>query len=120
MPIIPTLTQAQQDGLLLDNLILSTAEALNNLAATMARCNADFWSLTDERLATVLNTDIARTNAVFSANSALGLTINTMLDTLSLPQFSARAPLAPGRDLTANPDGTYAVVPKPEIPETLP
>lgn len=120
MPIIPTLTQAQQDGLLLDNLILSTAEALNNLAATMARCNADFWSLTDERLATVLNTDIARTNAVFSANSALGLTINTMLDTLSLPQFSARAPLVPGRSLEVGPDGAYSVVPNPAPVDTLP
>lgn len=120
MPLIPTRTQAQQDSLLLDKMILDTAEALNNLAATMARCNSDFWSLPDDRLAAVLNADVARTNAVFSANSSLGEVVNFLLGNLAIPQFSARAPLVPGRDLTANPDGTYAVVPKLEIPENLP
>ncbi len=83
--LLPSLTQSQQDALLLDEFILQTAEALNHLAATMGRCNASFWNLPDERLAAVLNTDPDRTVAVFAANSILGTQVNSMLDTLALP-----------------------------------
>ncbi len=120
MPLIPTRTQAQQDSLLWDKMILDTAEALNNLAATMARCSAEFWSLPDDRLTAVLNADPARTNAVFSANSSLGEVVNFLLGNLAIPQLSARAPLVPGRSLEVGPDGAYSVVPNPAPVDTLP
>ena len=95
MPL-PSLTQSQKDALLLDEFNLQTAEALNPLAATMGRCNASFWNLPDKRLTVVLNTDPDRTVAVFSANSILGTQVNSMLDALALPMYSARVPLVPG------------------------
>ena len=84
----------------------------------MGRCNASFWNLPDERLAAVLNTDPDRTVAVFAANSTLGTQVNSMLDTLALPMYSARVPLVPGRQLALDSSGD-SVIPLPP-PPTLP
>ena len=85
----------------------------------MGRCNASFWNLPDERLAAVLNTDPDGTVAVFAANSTLGTQVNSMLDTLALPMYSARVPLVPGRQLALDSSGFYSVIPLPP-PPTLP
>ena len=97
---------------MLDKFTLQTAEALNHLAATMGRCNASFWNLPDERLAVFLNTNPDRTAAVFAANSPLGTQVNSMLDTLASPMYSARVPLVPGRQIALVSSG-YSVIPLP-------
>ncbi len=126
MPL-PSLTQSQKDALLLDEFNLQTAEALNPLAATMGRCNASFWNLPDKRLTVVLNTDPDRTVAVFSANSILGTQVNSMLDALALPMYSARVPLVPGpwslvlgRQIALDSSGFYSVIPLPPPPPLPP
>ena len=133
MPL-PSLTQSQQDALLLDEFNLQTAEALNPLAATMGRCNASFWNLPDKRLTVVLNTEPDRTVAVFSANSILGTQVNSMLDALALPMYSARVPLVPGpwslvpgpwslvlgRQIALDSSGFYSVIPLPPPPPLPP
>lgn len=120
MILLPSLTQAQQDAILLDNLILQTAEALHHLAATMARCNSEFWHLPDSRLEAVLNANPARTSAVFGVNSSLASAINPLLDTLAIPAFPARAPVAPGREVEVSESGAYRVVPLPLPADPVP
>ena len=113
MPLIPTPNQLQQDASLLDNLILQTAEATHHLAATIARCNAEFWGLPDDRLAAILNADVERTQAVFAANSALGSAVNASLDEIDSPAHSCRAPVTPGREISLGLDGKFTITPHP-------
>lgn len=120
MPLIPPLSQAAADLALLDALILQTAEAANHLAATMSRCNSEFWSLPDDRLAAVLNNDVARTAAVFASNSALGVAVNAALDAIDSVALAARAPVSPGRELRVDDQGAFVVVPLPAQPEVAP
>ncbi len=120
MILLPTLTQAQQDAILLDNFILQTAEAIHHLAAVMTRCNSDFWALPDGRLEAVLNANPNRTSAVFSVNSSLAAAINPLLDILAIPTFPARAPGIPGRDVEVTSEGFYRVIPLPPPSDSLP
>ena len=120
MPLLPILTQPEEDLLLIDNLILFSAEATHHLAATMTRCNAELWSLPDERLAAVLNSDPSRTAAIFAANSALGQAINSALDSAAVPSLTARCPLFPGREISVDSSGSYLVIPRVLPPDLSP
>ena len=116
MPLLPILSQVEQDLTLLDSLIVQSAEAAHHLAVTMGRCNAELWSLPDERLGAVLNADRERTAAIFAANSFLGSAVNAALDNSSIAKFSSRAPLTPGREISVGESGEYVVIPIHHLP----
>ena len=120
MSIIRQLTTAEADLAAKESLVLQAGEATHHLASVLASTNARFWQLPTDRLLAVLNADVPATLATFTANTALGMTVNASLDALAVPRFSARAPLEMGRtDIVF--DGTaFVYVAPPAEPEPEP
>ena len=119
MSIIRQLTVAEADLAAKESLVVQAGEATHHLAAVLASTNARFWQLPTDRLLAVLNADVPATLATFTANTVLGMAVNASLDALAVPQFTARAPVEPGRtDITF--DGTAFVYVAPPEPEPEP
>lgn len=111
MPILKPLSEAEQDLLAKDALVLQVAEATNHLAVTLKQTNDQFWALPTKRLLAVLNADVASTLATFAANSAIGQAVNDSLDELALPQYQTRAPLTTGRSDIQFDGNNFVLVP---------
>lgn len=119
MSIIRQLSEAEADLQAKENLVLQVGEATHHLASVLHSTNERFWSLPTDRLLAVLNADVAATLATFTANTVLGSAVNASLDALNVPQFTARAPVEPGRtDIIF--DGTAFVYVAPPLPEPEP
>ena len=116
MKLLPTKPQLETDLDSKNQAILSVAEAVHNLAATLSSANTAFWALPTDRLLAVLNDNVPLTLATFSANTALGTAVNAQLDTLALPQFPSRAPVEPGRNDIAFDGSAFVYVPPAEQP----
>jgi hypothetical protein len=113
--ILPQLTEFARDQQAKLSAVLRVGEATHHLAAVMASANAEFWSLPTERLLAVLNSDVSNTLSIFSANTQLGTMVNTMLETLLVPQMTSRAPTEPGRsDISFDGTSFFLVEPDPE------
>jgi hypothetical protein len=113
MSLIPATSDLDRDLADLTADILAGAAALHHAAATLHARHARFWSVPTDRLLAVLNADIARTLAVFQANTAMATAINAQLDALALPEFATRAPTTVGReDIVYDPQlGRFIAVP---------
>jgi len=120
MSIIRQLTQLESDQAWLDSLILRKAEAMHHFAAVSAAVNAEFWALEDDRLLTLLNSDIARSMAILENDAAVNAPINAGLELIGLPQFTSRAPVAKGRDDIGFADGAFFVIPPIQEPLSPP
>ena len=122
MSLLNIKTQLEQDLSLKDGSIIRCAEAAHHFASVLKNENDRFWSLPTDRLLAVLNYDVSITLATFSANTATGNALNTILDQLALPQFPNRAPVTAGRtDIVFN--GTafeYVAPPEPEPADAQP
>ena len=119
MHIIRQLTESEADLQAKEALVLQAGEATHHLAAVLASTNARFWQFPTDRLLAVLNADVPATLATFQSNTVLGMAVNASLDALAVPQFTARAPVEPGRtDITF--DGTAFVYIAPPEPEPEP
>lgn len=106
-------SQLEQDLALIDELLLQSAEACNHLAAVLRNGNERFWGLPTERLLAVLNADVPRTLAIFSANTATASSINAQLDQLG-EEFPGRAPVESGRaDIVFDPQAGVFVLAEP-------
>ena len=96
-PIIPEKTQAQADLEQLDFGILRVAEALNHAAAVLTREHQAVWSLPDDRLLALLNSNVQRTLAIAAAKDKAATEINSLLNQLNIARFTNRAPVGFGR-----------------------
>ena len=119
MSLLTLRTELESDLSEKDSSILRCAEAAHNLAAVLRNENARFWSVPTERLLAVLNHNVEVTLATFSANTAAGTAVNTILDQLADPRFPTRAPVEPGRSDIVYQDGAFIYVPAPD-PEPEP
>lgn len=115
MPLIPEKTQLEQDIDLLKEILLTSGEAANNLAAVLKNQNERFWALPTDRLLALLNHDVSRSMEIMTANTATGEAINAQLDAFG-DRFQARIPLTMGRSDIALVEGQFVIVP-PESPE---
>jgi len=112
-------TQLESDLLEKDASVIRAATALHHAAVILRAENDRFWSLPTERLLGVLNADIQRTLATFSANTTAGTAINALLDEEASPLLTARAPVTPGRSDIVFDGQSFVYVPPPE-PEPQP
>jgi hypothetical protein len=87
-------SQTEVDRDAVDASVLRAAEAVHHLAITLDQEYRKFWLTDTARMLDRLNNNVPRTLAVLAGNAALGEAVNTQLDILNLPQFSARAPIA--------------------------
>jgi hypothetical protein len=121
MSLLTQKPQIEIDLAAKDASVIRCAEAVHHLAVTLRNENEQFWSLPTDRLLAVLNYDIESTNTTFTANTAVGLVVNNILDQLALPQFQSRAPVTPGRtDIVFNGEiFEYVPPPDPELQVNL-
>lgn len=103
MSLIRTLTQLDQDLLLLDNIIARTAEAAHHYAVVSSACNVEFWAIPIERLLPLLNADVPRSLAILTGNTELNTQVNASLVAVGDARFTSRAPVTMGRsDISFN------------------
>ena len=94
--MIPKLT-------ILDTATLQGAEAAHHLAATLKAGWESVWNRSPEIVAAELNTDLAKSTAIFHLNTQTATAINAILDAVNDDRFTARVPTAMpnGWELTA-------------------
>lgn len=110
MSLIPPLSQLDQDIAEKNTSVMRCAEAAHHLAAVLSNENARFWAIPTERLLAVLNHDVAVTLATFAANTALGQSLNAILDQIADPRFPTRAPVEPGRTDIVLQSGSFVLI----------
>jgi len=129
MNLIPIQSEAEQDVALRDRIVAQAAMATQQLAMQLRQLSQQFWALPTERLLAVLNADVAKTLAIFAANTQLATDLNANLDALASPQFAMRAPVSMGRNdivfdgsafVLVAPPATPVVEPTPEPVESPP
>lgn len=118
MPIITPKTQAQEDLILKEQLVVEVGEATHHLASVMQSTNKSFWALPTERLLDVLNQDAVSSIETLQANESLAVQVNASLDALALDDLSTRAPVEPGRSDIIFDGNLFVYVPPVEIPLT--
>lgn len=116
MNLLTQRTQLETDLATIDQSVMRVGRALHRAVMQLKYEHARFWGVPDERLLAVLNHDVARTIAVFTANTTIGAALNAALDQLSLPDLPERAPVEYGRaDVVFDQQtGQFGIVPLPE------
>lgn len=112
MSLIPTPT-------VLDQGVLAGAEAAHNLASVLASQWQRFWQRDPAAVLAELNTDAARSAAIFALNSQAATVVNALLDALNDPRFPARAPTSMPTGWSFSPEAGFAYTP-PAIEEPEP
>lgn len=90
-------TQLEKDEDVLDELVLAVAAAAHNQVVVLKHAHKTIYNLPTERLLALLNSNLVRTEKLFTANTTLAVANNGNLDQLNRPEFSERAPETMGR-----------------------
>jgi len=102
---------------------LRVAEALNHLIVIVCAANAEYWQRPDQELLAEMNANVSTTLEMFDGNYNLAVSLNASQDALNVvneqgqPVYTARAPIARGRDDIGFADGVFFVIqpePQPE------
>jgi len=120
MNLIPIQSEAEQDVALRDRIVAQAAMATQQLAMQLRQLSQQFWALPTERLLAVLNADVAKTLAIFAANTQLATDLNANLDALASPQFAMRAPVSMGRNDIVFDGSAFVLVAPPATPAESP
>jgi hypothetical protein len=116
MPLFTERTQLDRDLAFKDSLILLALKATNHLAITLDQVYREFYSLPPDRLAAVLNHDVAASLAMCQNNTALGVPANEALDLVGYGTVRAPVELPPHVSF----NGTEFVVTEPQPSEQNP
>ena len=117
MSLIREKTPIEKNRSLLEECILTGAEAAHHAAVVISNVNERIWGLPTEELLELLNDDVPYTLSVFGENTAISKAVNARLNGLNLPQFPTRAPTSMGRSDIKLEAGTFVLIPPPEAPE---
>lgn len=77
-----------------EKIILTVAEAVNNLACVSKNAYEKFWSAEPVQLVADLNENLSASLATMQANSAVAAAVNAQLDLINLENYSTRIPSA--------------------------
>lgn len=103
---------------------IRVAEALNHAISVITSANLEYWQRPDDELLAEMNANPAATLATFEANYALAVALNSSQESLNVvdeqgkPVYSARAPIARGRNDIGFADGAFFI--PPPAPEPAP
>jgi hypothetical protein len=119
MSLIREKTPIEKNRSLLEECILTGAEAAHHAAVVISNVNERIWGLPTDELLELLNDDVPYTLSVFSENTAISKAVNARLNKLNLPQFPTRAPTSMGRSDIELVEGVFVHIPSPapEEPE---